>query len=316
MAIPLAEKVVKILRENPHERFTSRGLAEKIVITDAYKEEMAKKARESGPISEGRWTLVDQVSAEIASVQDSIFKKSQNKVKAEISRPRKYYYTEENDEQEIEKGGDTATPPSAFKQNEEQSYAPFMQFLQDEMDIYCKRIDDKKSKKRDIGINKWLHPDIVGLEYLSGDWHEKVKKLGKQFGAQRCRLWSFEVKTEVERRDVRDVFFQAVANSSWAHYGYLVGIFDQEVLSDLKKLSSLHGIGVIQYNLGDEDSEESNRVVIPARERSHLDWESINRLALIENRDFLGFIENVIALDGSELILENSDAWDHEIKKK
>lgn len=307
----LADRVVEILRENPDVRLTPLDLARR------YIEKFSDTAEEILGRSNEDLTKERLIEKRIYRYHERIIELGEEKIKIEVSRPRKYYYTEEDDEQEIEKEGDTVAPSSTSKKSEEQSYVPFMQFLQDEMGLYCKRIDDKKSKKRDIGVNKWLHPDIVGLEYLSGDWHEKVKKMGGQFSAQRCRLWSFEVKTEVKRRDVRDAFFQAVANSSWAHYGYLVGIFDEEVLSDLKILSSLHGIGVIQYNIDDKDSEEeSNRLVIPARERSHLDWGSINSLALLENRDFLDFMENVIALDGSELILKNSAAWDHEIKKK
>jgi hypothetical protein len=46
----------------------------------------------------------------------------------------------------------------------------------------------------------------------------------KQGGGQSVRLWSFEVKKELNSSNVRKSFFQAVSNSSWANEGYLVAV--------------------------------------------------------------------------------------------
>lgn len=60
-------------------------------------------------------------------------------------------------------------------------------------------------------------------------------------------------------------------------------------MKELRMLSSLHGIGVIRF---DAENPSESEVLIPARERSEVDWNSASRLA-IENRDFLDYIKLV-----------------------
>ena len=43
-----------------------------------------------------------------------------------------------------------------------------------------------------------------------------------QYSDKRTKLWSFEAKLLINRSNVRECFFQAVSNSSWANFGYLV----------------------------------------------------------------------------------------------
>lgn len=288
MKKPLVQKVVEILRENPEKRFSHRDLAKE--IEELYQEEMEKKARESGPISEGRETIVGQVSAEIASGHKRIVKLGEGKVKIEGSRPRKYYYTEKSDEEEIETEERQIAPQR--EPLERELYDGVVQFLLREVGIYCIIIDDRKSSNsQGAGGNKWLHPDIVGLGDLSGNWQKRTKDYGHQFGNQRFQLWSFEVKKKVNRYNVREAFFQAVSNSSWANRGYLVGNFSQEALDELRILSPLHGIGIIQYN--SEEAGDSNGIEIQAREKNDVDWGTVNRLLNEKNKDFDTFMENV-----------------------
>lgn len=72
--------------------------------------------------------------------------------------------------------------------------------------------------------NKWLHPDLVGLEDIGAPWEHTVKECIAYYGDKRTRLWSFEVKKTVNMSNVREAFFQAVSNSSWANLGYLVAM--------------------------------------------------------------------------------------------
>lgn len=58
---------------------------------------------------------------------------------------------------------------------------------------------------------------------------------------------------------------------------------------ELRMLFALHGIGVIQ--LEPEELSES-QIIIPARERPEIDWNTCNRLAT-ENKDFMEFIRRV-----------------------
>ncbi len=134
-------------------------------------------------------------------------------------------------------------------------------------------------------------PDLVGLENLSQDWHREVNECIHHYSDKKTKLWSFEVKLLVNRSNVREVFFQAVSNSSWANFGYLVAgeIEGAATLKELRMLSSMHGIGFIRLNT--ENPSES-QIIIPAHERQNLDWDNINRL-VAENSDFRVYLKNI-----------------------
>ncbi len=107
---------------------------------------------------------------------------------------------------------------------------------------------------------------------------------------QNVRLWSFEVKKELNNSNIRSSFFQAVSNSSWANEGYLVAtsISTNEVEEELRMLSALHGIGVILLN---PENPTESEILLPARRRPEVDWQSINRI-LNENLGSLKILSN------------------------
>ncbi|WP_375665561.1 hypothetical protein [Bartonella sp. TT121SHDZB] len=51
-------------------------------------------------------------------------------------------------------------------------------------------------------------------------------------------------------------------------------------------LSSSHGIGFIRL---DKENSSESEIIIPAKERSDIDWDIANRL-VEENKDFLDYI--------------------------
>ncbi|MEZ2623524.1 hypothetical protein ACBP82_03950 [Paenalcaligenes hominis] len=57
---------------------------------------------------------------------------------------------------------------------------------------------------------------------------------------------------------------------------------NNDVEAELQMLASLHGIGIL---LLDTDSLFDSQVLIPAKERVEVDWQSVNRIAT-ENSDF------------------------------
>ena len=171
-------------------------------------------------------------------------------------------------------------------------YPLLAQYLAAEFDVYTKRIDEKRSSnRRGLSGNIWLYPDMVSLENLTRDWDRDLRDCVGEMTAPKARLWSFEVKKLLNRSNIREAYFQAVSNSSWAHYGYLVAgrIEGADTLKELRMLYGLHGIGVIQLNV--EDIAESE-VLIPARFRTEVDWSTANRLCE-ENTDFRQFIKLV-----------------------
>ncbi len=115
-----------------------------------------------------------------------------------------------------------------------------------------------------------------------------IKPLIKQLS----ELFSFEIKKQVDRGNYREYFFQAVSNSSWAHEGYLVTCFVQQqddLLSELERLSTSFGIGIVVIDLEDIDSSV---VLFPAKSKDYLDWETMNKLCE-QNPDFETFIDDV-----------------------
>ena len=89
---------------------------------------------------------------------------------------------------------------------------------------------------------------------------------------------------------MRQSFFQAVSNSSWANEGYLVATqFGPNVEQESRILSSLHGIGIIKLKVDDITESE---ILLPSARRPDVDWQSVNRIVQ-ENNDLRNFIKNV-----------------------
>lgn len=156
--------------------------------------------------------------------------------------------------------------------------------------IFTKTIYHEKSAK--AGYSEWAHPDMVGFYLPLDDWRPDVIEFNRLSDNNSLRLFSFEIKKTLGKANFRESFFQALSNSSWAHEGYLVAADikqDDELMSELSRLTSSFGIGIIQLDLEDIDSSQ---ILFPARSRPLLDWETINKLSE-QNPDFEKFIQDV-----------------------
>ncbi len=157
-------------------------------------------------------------------------------------------------------------------------------------EIITKTIYHEKSKK--TGYSDWTHPDMVGFSIPLQDWQPDVIAFNDLSDRNALTLFSFEIKRYISKSTYRESYFQAVSNSSWAHQGYLVAANideDDDLLAELERLASSFGIGIIQIDI--DDTSES-RVVYPARIKSTLDWETINKLCE-QNDDFQKFLQSV-----------------------
>lgn len=294
MALNLTKAVLECLQARPEEKLTARQIAEWIFNT--YPAEcQEKKANSQGGYINSDADLVQQLVAEIGSRRPSL-QKQYPKLKTTEGRPRKYYYSEKSDVAEVAaaEGQSVATVLEAEVRSigEHALYPMLSAYLWEEFGVYSKRVDEKRSSnKRGPNGNRWLYPDVVGMEDLGADWHREVRDCVNQYSDKRTKLWSFEAKLLINRSNVRECFFQAVSNSSWANFGYLVAaeIEGQDTLKELRMLFGAHGIGVIKL---DADNPAESQVLIPARERDEIDWDMANRLAT-ENRDFLDFVKLV-----------------------
>ncbi len=107
-----------------------------------------------------------------------------------------------------------------------------------------------------------------------------------------CKLFSFEIKIEIDYSNLREYFFQAVSNSSWANEGYLVALRysdEPSLIDEMRRLNNSFGIGFIKLNA---ENIEQSEILFTSRLHSNVDWETINRL-VEENKDFAEFVKSV-----------------------
>ena len=227
--------------------------------------------------------LIEQIAKEIGARKKQFL--SSGRIKITSERPRKYYYSEKSDAEEVK---EAEKETKTNKHQEHDSYPKLCEYLYNELSIFPKRINEKRSSNsKGSNGNKWLHPDIVGLKNLSEGWDEDVIVCSSKHAFNKTSLWSFEVKITINLSNVRESFFQTVSNSSWANYSYLVAqSIDERAMDELRILCGGHNIGVIQLNC--EDPSES-QILIPAIEKKELDWDMIDRITK-ENPDFKDFI--------------------------
>ncbi|AMV13731.1 COG2958 family protein [Legionella pneumophila] len=294
MALNLSNTVTTFLADHPEEKFTAREIA--LWIFENFPNECREKQNRStatvNPLDNDN-ALIQQIIAEIGAQRPRI-QRNPN-IKTTESRPRKYYFSEKTDRDEIENAENEVVAlinQDKSPQKEHDLYPVLSEFLWTELNLYSKRIDEKRSKnKRGPNGNRWLYPDLVGLENLSSDWNREVKDCVQHYSDKKTKLWSFEVKLLINQSNVREAFFQAVSNSSWANFGYLVSgeIEGSVTLKELRMLASLHGIGFMRL---DAENPSESQIIIPAKERTLVDWDTVNRL-VEQNSDFQDYIKNI-----------------------
>lgn len=207
-------------------------------------------------------------------------------------RPKLFYLkSKENQIDFKDNGGEPRVKPKGKLTYYEKDLHPLLTWYANSyLRCYTKTISDKSSSKKDYG--EWTHPDIVGCYLPFDDWKSEVYEFSASVGHTSVKLFSFELKRELNFGNLRASFFQSVSNSSWANEGYLVASEiseEPDFLSELGRLSNSFGIGVIRLNVEEPYSSE---IIFPAKEREVLDWEMINKLTKM-NTDFRSFINRM-----------------------
>ncbi|MGB6230098.1 MAG: hypothetical protein WBF53_08230 [Litorimonas sp.] len=285
----LTGKIYAVLSASPEERHTARDIAKQIL--HMFPEDCAaKKARAKVDFTD--YTLEDQLVAEIGSQRLSLLKRHDD-VRTVETRPREFYVTASTEQDEAEAPTlHVSLANSAQKAlTEHDLYPKLGEYLWSESDCYAMRIDERRSKNnRGQKGNMWLYPDVVGMTSLSQDWSRNTVDLAKETRAELAQLFSFEVKLTINRANVREVFFQTLSNSSWAHQSYLVASeINSKAVPELRMLCASHGIGLIQL---DADDPANSQTLIPAQPKPSVDWNLLDRLA-VENTDARKFVKAV-----------------------
>jgi hypothetical protein len=157
---------------------------------------------------------------------------------------------------------------------------------------YAKTIYHETSAKHKIGRNHWLHPDLMAVYFPFDSYQTGTLDIIKSFYESKMKLFSFEMKKEITSSTLREYYFQAVSNSSWANEGYLVALkFDQDddFREEMQRLNNSFGIGFIQL---DATNVEQSSVLIPAKIHEQIDWDSLDRL-IEENPDVKNFVDSI-----------------------
>ncbi|MBC3942001.1 HrgA protein [Sphingomonas albertensis] len=282
-SLKLRETVFKCLSIKPGAKLKAREIAEWIIAE--YPEEVAAKIAKSKFITDIN-QLRNQLVAEIGANRPN-WESRYSSLRSTADKPRRYYWTTETDEQVVTAAESLDQSMLSLQPGllpEALLYAKLREFVIAEFDVVTMRIDEKTaSNKKGPNANKWLYPDVCGLQSRISGYGSEVLDLIRLAGGKKATLWSFEVKVILNTSNVRESYFQTVSNSSWANFGYLVASqIDEKVMPELRVLHNLHGIGIIQLN--HEDPVES-QTLIPALQKEEIDWGAMNRLAS-ENADF------------------------------
>ncbi|WP_299872126.1 hypothetical protein [uncultured Cocleimonas sp.] len=153
--------------------------------------------------------------------------------------------------------------------------------------IYSKTIFHEQSTMSNDGHQKWVHPDMVGIDFihLTSKANQALMKVTNNLDT--FKISSYELKKEINTDyELKKTYFQAVSNSSWANYGYLVAFdISSSLINEIERLNQSFGIGVIELKSNPYES----KILFPSKYKE-LDFKTIDKLCKI-NPAFEDFIE-------------------------
>lgn len=159
--------------------------------------------------------------------------------------------------------------------------------------IYSKTIPHEKSSMSKDEHQKWIHPDMLGINFLNLKNPRSNALLKFVNNADAFNLTSYELKREIKSDyELKKCFFQAVSNSSWANYGYLVAFeISKNLINEIERLNQSFGIGVIELNWNPYES----KILFHPKYRD-LDFNTIDKLCEVntEFEKFIGQTENIL----------------------
>lgn len=167
--------------------------------------------------------------------------------------------------------------------------------------ILSKTIFHESSTRVDQA-QKWVHPDMVGVEFNEFQEFATRSLLKAAETKEYVALYSYELKRTIENdHQLKEYFFQALSNSSWANYGYLVAFdINEDIMEEMERLNRSFGIGVIKLSPYSDNTLE----LFPAR-KNELDYYTIDKLCRINN-DFKNFItKSTKVLNAQAEVLED-----------
>ena len=176
---------------------------------------------------------------------------------------------------------ETKSQPQSF--DERSLHKLFCSFLRTRS-IYAKTIYHEKSSTRVDSAQKWVHPDIIGVQFEEFKNDATLSLLKAAEPKESVHIYSYEMKRKIDSDyTLKQCYFQALSNSSWANFGYLVAFeINEDLAEEMERLNNAFGIGIILMQAND------SKILYPAREKT-LDYNTIEKLNNL-NPDFCSFI--------------------------
>ncbi len=190
------------------------------------------------------------------------------------------------DESEIESAPNRKSKPKSYK---ERSLHTLLSSYLKNTKTYSKTIFHEQSKNGKTSNSIWSHPDMVGIKFLNLQSKTSRSFLNSINRVDTFKISSYELKKEINSdSELKKAYFQAVSNSSWANFGYLVALEYSDSLKDeMERLNQSFGIGIIQL----DSNPFRSKILFPAS-YNELDFKTIDKLCKINN-EFEQFIEQV-----------------------
>ena len=175
----------------------------------------------------------------------------------------------------------TSEPSKAFE--ERSLHKLFCSYLRTR-NIYARTIFHEKSSTKVDSAQKWVHPDIVGVQFEEFKNDATLSLLKATEPKETVHIYSYELKRKIDSDyTLKQCYFQALSNSSWANFGYLVAFeINEDLDEEMERLNNAFGIGIILMQAND------SKILYPAKEKD-LDYNTIEKLNNL-NPDFCSFI--------------------------
>ena len=193
------------------------------------------------------------------------------------------------------------------KKHERELHSVLVKYLYSNQYFSCltKTIMHEKSIRAKKHVNYWVHPDLIGVHFPFDDYETTTLDSLSILNEKKYKIFSFEMKVDVNLSNLREYYFQSVSNSSWANEGYLVAeniSEDDEFLNELSLLNNAFGIGVIKLNI---DIPEQSEILFYSKKRNNLDVDTLDKLISI-NENVKEIFDSIIESNKlSRLVGEN-----------
>ncbi|TJY37000.1 HTH domain-containing protein [Pontimicrobium aquaticum] len=235
------------------------------------------------------WTNAKTPSDTIGAQLGHFIRQNDSRVKrVKGKKGFEYYLSKYEDElnlSEVVAKESTSKKETSKKYQERDLHKLLSSYLKSQ-NINSKTIFHEKSSNSKDDHQKWIHPDMIGINFLNlknKSSNALLKVINK---ADAFDLISYELKREIKSDyELKKCFFQAVSNSSWANYGYLVAFeISRNLMDEMERLNQSFGIGIIELSGNPYESK-----VLFQPKFKELDFKTMDKLCEI-NTEFEKFI--------------------------